>query len=129
MVEIVVPVALFLSLAYAAIGVTKVISDGRTRRRLLESNAPAELAAAVVSPPQRDVPFGDALKWGLVSGAVGVALIIVQFLPYERDDPIVSGLVLLSGAIGLLGYYGTARRMSQGTDRVIGGAAELHRLE
>jgi hypothetical protein len=129
MVEIVVPVALFLSLAFGTIGVTRVISDGRTRRRLLETNAPAELAAAVVSRPQTDVPFGDALKWGLVTGAVGLGLIIVQFLPYDADDPISTGLVLLSGAIGLLSYYATARRMSRGTDRVIGGAAEVHRLE
>ena len=129
MVEIVVPVALFLSLAFATVGVTKVISDGRTRRRLLETNAPAELASALVSRPQGDIAFGDALKWGLVIGALGLGLIIVQFLPYDADDPIVSGLVLLSGSIGLLGYYATARRISQATDRVIGGAAELHRLE
>ena len=129
MVEIVVPVALFLSLAFAMIGVTKIISDGRTRRRLLETNAPAELAAALVARPQGDIAFGDALKWGLVTGAVGLGLIIVQFLPYDADDPIVSGLVLLFGAIGLLSYYVTARRLSQGTDRMIGGGAELHRLE
>jgi hypothetical protein len=129
MVEIVVPVALFLSLAFAMIGVTKAISDGRTRRRLLETNAPAELAAALVSRPQGDIAFGDALKWGLVTGAVGLGLIIVQFLPYDADDPIVSGLVLVFGAIGLLGYYATARRLSQGTDHVLGRGAEVHRLE
>ena len=129
MVEIVVPVALFLSIAFATVGVTKVISDGRTRRRLLETNASAELAAAVVARPQVEIAFGDALKWGLVTGALGLGLIIVQFLPYDEDDPIVSGLVLLFGAIGLLSYYVAARRMSQGTNRVIGAAAEVHRLE
>ena len=129
MVAIVVPLALFFSLAFATVGVTKVISDGRTRRRLLETNASAELAAAVVARPQVDIAFGDALKWGLVTGAVGLGLIIVQFLPYDAEDPIVSGLVLLFGAIGLLSYYVAARRMSRGDDRLIGGAAELHRLE
>ena len=112
MVEIVVPVALFLSLAFGTVGVARIISDGRTRRRLLETNASTELAAALVARPHAEPPFGDTLKWGLVIGAVGIALIIVQFLPYKSDDPIATGLVLLAAAIALLGYYVAARRMT-----------------
>lgn len=122
MVELVVPIVLFLSLAFATVGVARVISDGRTRRRLIESNASAELAAAVVSAPRSEPAFGDTLKWGLVIGAVGLALIIVQFLPYQAEDPIVSGLVLLSAAVGLLAYYVTARRMTADTQQVTSAA-------
>jgi hypothetical protein len=115
MVEIIVPVALFLSLAFAAVGVTRVISDGRTRRRLLESNVSTELASAVVAPPTVDLAFGGALKWGLLLGSVGIALVIVQFLPFEEDDPIVTGIIMLFAAAGLLGYYVAARRLAPPT--------------
>ncbi len=114
MVEVIVPVALFMSVAVAVVGVTRAITDGRTRRRLLESNASAELAAAVVARPREEIAFGDALKWGLLLGSIGVALLIVQFLPYDEDDPIVAGIVLLFAAAGLLAYYAAARRMTAG---------------
>ena len=107
-----VPVVLFLSLAYAIVGVTKIISDGRTRRRLVEAGATSELAAAITATSQRDLGLYGSLKWGLVIGAIGFALIIIQFLPYREEDPIVFGIVLLFGAIGLLTYYAVARRMA-----------------
>ena len=43
--------------------------------------------------------------------AVGLAFVILQFLPYRDDDPIMFGVVLLFLGIGLLIYYATARRM------------------
>ena len=127
MVEIIVPVALFLSLAFATVGVTRVISDGRTRRRLLESNASAELASAVVAPPTGDLAFGGALKWGMLLGSVGIALVIVQFLPFDEDDPIVIGIVMLFAAAGLIGYYVTARRLAPPTIVAHRGAMESPR--
>ena len=127
MVEIIVPVALFLSLAFATVGVTRVISDGRTRRRLLESNASVELASAVVAPPQGDLAFGGALKWGLLLGSIGLALVIVHFLPYEEDDPIVVGIVMLFAAAGLLGYYVAARRLTPAVTTVSRTAFEAPR--
>lgn len=105
-----VPIALFLSLTFAIVGVARVISDGRTRRRLIESGASPELARAIMATPPKDVGLHGALKWGLVLGALGVALIVVQFMPYGEDDPITIGVVLLGAAAGLLGYYALGRR-------------------
>jgi len=110
MVSILVPIAFFLSLIVVIVGVTRVISDGRTRRKLIETGATPELATALVTAPDGDSGPIDALKWGLVGAPVGIALIIVQFLPFDSDDPIVSGLVILSAAIGLLAFHAKARR-------------------
>jgi peptidoglycan/LPS O-acetylase OafA/YrhL len=112
MVELVVPVALFLTIAFATVGVAQVISDGRTRRRLLEANASPEMAAAIVSPPRSGAAQASTLKWGFLTGALGLALILVQFLPYDADEPIVSGILLVAASIGLLASYALDRRMS-----------------
>jgi hypothetical protein len=48
-----------------------------------------------------------------VVGAIGLALIVVQFLPYQPDDPIALGVVLVFGAAGLLGYYVASRRLTK----------------
>lgn len=106
-----VPIAVFLTLAFTIVAVTRIISDGRTRRRLLQTGVTPELARAIAEPPRDDPGLYGALKWGLILGAVGLALIVVQFLPYRPEDPIVLGLILVFGAAGLLVYYVSARRL------------------
>jgi phosphatidylglycerophosphate synthase len=109
LVPLVVPIALF----WAITAVARTIAETRTRRRLIERNASPEVAAAVMTATRGDIALHDSLKWGLVIGAIGVALIVVQFLPYQSDEPIALGIVLVFGAAGLLSYYATARRLKE----------------
>ncbi len=112
-----VPIAFLLSIAFTLVALTKVISDGRTRRRLIESRAAPELVRAIVTPAKEDLGLYSALKWGILTGAVGLALIVVQFLPYRPDQPIVLGVILVFAAAGLIGYYLSARRLVAPTQR------------
>jgi hypothetical protein len=107
-----VPLGLFAMIAFIIVGVTKIISDGRMRRRLIEAGATPELAKAIAGTPQDDPELYGALKWGLLTGAIGLALIVIQFLPYRSEDPIMLGVILLFAAAGLLGYYVIARRLA-----------------
>jgi hypothetical protein len=107
-----VPLGLFAMIAFIIVGVTKIISDGRMRRRLIEAGATPELAKAIAGTPQDDPELYGALKWGLLTGAIGLALIVIQFLPYRPEDPIMLGVILLFAAAGLLGYYVIARRLA-----------------
>ena len=109
LVPLVVPLGLF----WAVTALARVISETRTRRRLIDTKASPEMAAAVMSASEGDPALHDSLKWGLVVGAIGLALIVVQFLPYRSDEPIALGVVLVFGAAGLLGYYATARRLTK----------------
>ncbi len=54
-----------------------------------------------------------ALKWGLVVVGLGLALVIVQFLPYDFEEPIAYGLMFLFGGGGLLAYYAIASWMER----------------
>jgi len=116
-----VPIAFLLTVAFTLVGVTKIISDGRTRRRLIEAGASPEQARAIAAALRDDPGLYGALKWGIVTGAAGLALILVQFLPYRSDQPIVLGVILVFAAAGLLAYYAAARRMARTPGR--GGAA------
>ena len=116
-----VPIAFFLSVSFILVGITKVISDGRTRRRLIEAGASPELARAIVAAPKDDPGLYSALRWGILTGAVGLALILIQFLPYRSDEPIVFGVILVFAAAGFLGYYVSVRRLVRSKER--GGAA------
>jgi hypothetical protein len=107
-----VPLGLFAMIAFIIVGLTKIVSDGRMRRRLIETGATPELAKAIVGTPRDDPELYGALKWGLLTGAIGLALIVIQFLPYRPEDPIMLGVILLFAAGGLLGYYVIARRLA-----------------
>jgi hypothetical protein len=109
--ETLVPLGLFAMIAFIIVGVTKVVSDGRLRRRLVETGATPELAKAIVGTPRYDAELYGALKWGILTGAIGLALIVIQFLPYRPEDPITLGVILLFASSGLLGYYVIARRL------------------
>jgi phosphatidylglycerophosphate synthase len=108
LLPIVVPLAFFWAVAFVA----RTIGETRTRRRLIETKATPEFAAAVMRDAPRDIAAHDSLKWGLLIGAVGLALIVVQFLPYRTDEPIAIGVVLVFGAAGLLAHYAATRRLA-----------------
>lgn len=115
--DILVPLGLFAMIAFIVVGVTKTISDNRIRRRLIETAASPEFATAILGTPLDDPGLYGALKWGILTGAIGLALIVIQFLPYRPEDPIMLGVILLFAAGGLLGYYVVARRVGAGPRR------------
>ncbi len=117
---LIVPIAFFVTTAAVILGLARIISDGRTRRRLIESGGSAEVSHALAERQDEHGLF-SALRWGIVAVAVGLAFVIVQFLPYQSDDPIMFGVVLLFLGAGLLAYYVMARRLSARPNRV-----ELH---
>ena len=116
-----VPIVFLLTVAFTLVGLAKVISDLRIRRRLIDAEAAPELARVIAGAPKEDPGLYSTLKWGMVLGAVGLGLILIQFLPYRSGEPIVLGFILVFAAAGLLAYYATARRLAHPTAR--GGAA------
>ncbi len=47
---------------------------------------------------------------------VGLALVVVQFLPYDFEEPIAYGLMFLFAGTGLLIYYTITRRQEHHHD-------------
>jgi hypothetical protein len=106
-----VPVAMFLSFTVTIIAVVRLVTEARTRRRLIEMNATPELARTVITASAADLGVHASLQWGLVTGAVGLALVLVQYLPFEPDEPIAYGVVLLFASAGMVLYHVLGRRL------------------
>jgi len=111
--ETLVPLGLFISIVVALIAVAKILSDGRTRRRLIESGVTAEVARAVTPEIRDDLGIYGALKWGIIVLSAGLALVVIQFLPYKDNSPIVPGILLVFVGVGLLVYWASAGRISR----------------
>lgn len=85
--------------------VIKTLSDNRTKRKLAEMSVSEETIRALFIQRKQAPEIFTSLKWGLVIAGVGLALILVEFLPYDFMDAVSYGVVLLLGAGGLLLYY------------------------
>ena len=107
-----VVVVLFISIAVTVLGLARTIADTLIRRRLINAGNAGDISRMLAASAEDRV--GGALKWGIVAVATGAALVLIQMLPYERDEPIVLGIALLFVGIGLLVYYVLARKAGMG---------------
>ena len=112
--ETLVPLGLFISIVVLFIGLAKIVSDGRTRRRLIEAGATADVVRAVTPAIRDDLGVYSALKWGIVILAGGLALVVIQFMPYRDNDPIVPGILMVFVGGALLIYWAFVRRHQAG---------------
>jgi hypothetical protein len=103
-VERVVEGIAFVGFFAAAVMITKILADNWTKRRLTAAHVSDETIRALYARDREEDVVG-ALRWGLVLFGVGVALVMVQFLPFDFSDPIVYGLILLLASTGLLAHY------------------------
>jgi peptidoglycan/LPS O-acetylase OafA/YrhL len=55
----------------------------------------------------------EQLKWGCVLFSGGLGLVVIQFLPYYNDSPILWGLELMFVAAGFLLYYFIIRKQQR----------------
>jgi hypothetical protein len=109
--DVVVPLAFFAALAVVILGLARTISEGRTRRRLIESGGSPEVARALSEAAAYAREHPPALLWGIVAVAAGAAFVVLHFLPFDEDDPIMAGVLLLFVGAGSLLYH----RLTGGT--------------
>ncbi len=100
--------AVFIPTFVGLVAITRIISDNRTRRKLVEAHVSEDVIHALYMKRSRDPELFASLKWGLVTVGIGLALLVIQMLPYEFDEPIAYGLMFLFAGAGLLGYYAIA---------------------
>jgi hypothetical protein len=100
-----VPIAFFVAVVAVVLGLARIISDGRTRRRLIEHGGSSDVARVLAELAAHERARPAALMWGIVAITAGAAFVVLQFLPFDEDDPIMAGVVLLFVGAGLLVYH------------------------
>lgn len=80
------------------------LSEGWMRKKILERDPDPELVEKLWK--RRESPSRyPALKWGMVAVALGLGILVEAVLPYDFDDPVAYGVLLLFGGIALILYY------------------------
>ena len=106
------------------LGITKVLSDNWTKRKLIEARVSDDVIRTLFRK-ESDPEMFAALKWGIVLVALGLGLIVSQYRPSGFEEPLAWGVVLVFGGAGLLAYYAIARALVR---RDAGAAPQRHRV-
>ena len=102
-----IPIVMFVIIPV----IIKIISDNNIRKTLIEKGMVDENVKYLYSSFDRGVP--SALKWGMVSIAVGAAIFIGQMVPRDMRHEITFSSMLIFGGAALILYYFIAKKMVQ----------------
>ena len=90
--------------------VIRAIADGIVRFRALSSNADAGEVLRALNPKPAQSEHA-ALKWGMSLACLGIGFLLIDGLGLTVDQPATWGVLALSVAAGLLGFYGVLRKL------------------
>ena len=104
--EILIPIVLFICIAYAI----KVVVDARVRGRMIGAGGSEELVNSIMRDEEQRRRH-SSLRWGIVLLSVGLGFGLIQWFGWQEVTP---GMVaVLAGATGLgnLVFFMVARRL------------------
>ncbi|MEO6926449.1 MAG: hypothetical protein ABI129_07235 [Rhodanobacter sp.] len=104
--EILIPIVLFICIAYAI----KVVVDARVRGRMIGAGGSEELVNSIMRDEEQRRRH-SSLRWGIVLLSVAVGFGLIQWFGWQEVTP---GMVaVLAGATGLgnLVFFVVARRI------------------
>lgn len=104
-------IAILLPVVFAVCIVVaiRIVVEARLRRRLAETHASEELLQSMLVADAEN-RRQSSFKWGLVTALLGFALVAVDVLGLDVDDPGAFGLLFGAIGAGLIAYYGATRR-------------------
>ena len=108
--DLLIPIIIVPTFFYAIAYITRVISDNRIRRTLVDNNASEEIIQKLFLE-NRDEAVSGNLKWGIVLVLIGAALGVIQVTGLSEHDPLTYGVVFIFGGGGLLVYYAIQSRL------------------
>ncbi|MBK8289719.1 MAG: hypothetical protein IPK96_01015 [Flammeovirgaceae bacterium] len=80
------------------------MTDYILKKKMIEKGFVNDDTQAIFKQHSADGKY-SSLKWGLIIFFAGLSLVIMEFIPTERDSPLPYGLFALSVSLGFLIYY------------------------
>lgn len=103
--EIFIPIVLFLCITYAI----KAVVDARVRRQMVEANGSEELVRSIMESEEARRRY-SALRWGIVSLALGVGFGLIEAFGWTEPGPGVFAVLLVAMGLGNVAYHVMSKR-------------------
>ena len=104
MAEELIPIVLFISFFGSIAFITRVVSDNRVKRELVNMKADRETIEYLLSQAPAS-QHESSLKWGIVTVAVGAAFGLIHLLNLDGNDAMTYAIMFVFGGGGLLVHY------------------------
>jgi hypothetical protein len=102
--EVLMPISILGSFGFALYFFTRALTDYILKKKMIEKGFVNDDTQAIFKQHTSDNKY-SSLKWGMIIFFVGIALIILEYLPYRPDSPLPYGLLAVSISLGFLIYY------------------------
>lgn len=106
--EILIPIALFISIAYAI----KAVVDARVRGKLVSSGGADELVRSMLLGEEQQRRHAS-LRWGIILLALALGFVLIEAFGWREVTPGVIAVLLGATGLGNLAFYFAARRLPQ----------------
>jgi len=93
---------------FSIVAVTKIVSDARTRKSLIEKSQIDEKTRQAILGHSELANLSN-VKWGMVLVGIGLAAMLSNWLPDLWDEEGAVGLVFVFAGLGFLIYYPKAQ--------------------
>lgn len=103
--EILLPLAIFGGAALFWYVIIKFISDYLLKRKMIDKGYVTDETQALFNNENKKVNKYSSLKWGLIILSAGLALIVLEYIPYKENSPLPFGVFAVFVAGGFLTYY------------------------
>ena len=105
--ELLIPIVLFLCIAYAI----KVVVDARVRKQMVNSNVAEDLVRTMLQGEEQRQRHGS-LRWGITLVALAVGFGLVEAGGWDDITPGVIAVLLGAVGLGNLAFFALSRRIA-----------------
>lgn len=101
------PISIIGSFGMALYYFTRTMTDYILKKKMIDKGFVNDDTQAIFKqhPPAVFNGKYSSLKWGLIALFAGISLILMEYIPVNRDSPLPYGLFAVSVSIGFLIYY------------------------
>lgn len=92
---------------------TRIFTDYILKKKMIEKGYINEDAQSIFKKQEMVGNTLANLKWGLIIFFAGLALIVMEYIPYSPASPLPYGLFALFVSIGFLIYYFVAKQSNR----------------
>lgn len=107
--QVLMPLTIIGTFGVSLLFFARTITDYILKKKMIEKGFVNDDTQAIFKRHTEENKF-STLKWGLIILAAGLALIILEYVPYERESPLPYGIFAVAVSLGFLLYYFLVRK-------------------
>jgi hypothetical protein len=102
--QVLMPLTILGTIGTTLVLFTRTISDYILKKKMIEKGFVNEDTQAIFKRNTDENKY-SSLKWGLIILFAGISLVILEYVPHERDSTLPYGLFAVFVSLGFLIYY------------------------